>query len=167
MKCLVTGATGFIGSFLVRHLLAEGHEVAVLLRGSSSSSCWRIVDLLPRLQIIHGDMAQVINFRDDVIALQPEICFHLAWEGVGGEARNAPEQLVTNVVSSMQILELSYQAGCRVFVTVGSQAEYGIHDGVLDENVATNPATAYAVAKNALSQLATKYCALNGIRFLW
>lgn len=47
MKVLVTGATGFLGSHLVKVLLKQEHEVIILKR--SFSNTWRINDVLSKL----------------------------------------------------------------------------------------------------------------------
>jgi nucleoside-diphosphate-sugar epimerase len=71
MKVLVTGATGFLGSHLVRALVARGDRVVVLKRGRSDLA--RIRDLVPRLALHdaeggldrlfaeHGDLAGVLH----------------------------------------------------------------------------------------------------------
>ena len=41
MKCFVTGASGFIGSNLVRELLARKHRVKALVRPGSDGADWR------------------------------------------------------------------------------------------------------------------------------
>ena len=46
-RVLVTGGTGFVGANLVRRLVADGHEVHLLLR--SESNPWRLFELMDRL----------------------------------------------------------------------------------------------------------------------
>jgi UDP-glucose 4-epimerase len=167
MKCFITGATGFLGSFLVRRLLAEGHEVHAMIRTPQAEACWRIADLMPRIRVVEADLNSLGRLDALLPAMRPDVVFHLAWDGVGSEARNSPVQLVHNVRSSLNILELCRLSGCSVFVGLGSQAEYGIGQGVLKENSVCNPLTAYGVAKNSLSMLATKFGEITKTRVLW
>ena len=51
MRCLVTGATGHIGSYLVRYIIERGAEVAVLLR-PATTNLWRIEDVLHHLYTV-------------------------------------------------------------------------------------------------------------------
>lgn len=77
MKTLVTGGAGFIGSNIVRLLLAEGHEVTVLDDLSSGYRC--NLTPFPEVRFIEGDV------RDREAVLQAvagtEVVFHLfrAW----------------------------------------------------------------------------------------
>jgi nucleoside-diphosphate-sugar epimerase len=78
----------------------------------------------------------------------PEIVLHLAWEGVGGADRNHPVQL-SNVSSSIELFQLTGEIGCKSFIGLGSQAEYGLLSGRIDENALTKPTTTYGAAKLA------------------
>ena len=66
MKCLVTGASGFVGSYLVEFLAKEGHEVtalavceARLLRNAASTFAFVEADLLDRKSIGMSDRLSV------------------------------------------------------------------------------------------------------------
>jgi len=165
MRCFVTGASGFVGSHLVRTLVERGHQVTVLLRPESSSA--RLQDCLSRVSVVHGDMRDVEGMR----ALWPEeafdVAFHLAWSGVTGEARNFPSQITDNVVQSLLLWKALQQHGCKTFVGLGSQAEYGPQSGILTETSPVHPQTAYGVAKLTLGMQLQEACLRSGMRFLW
>ena len=55
MKVLVTGGTGFIGSTLVRHLIAAHHEVRVLVRAKKDSFLLENLDI----EVVNGDVTYV------------------------------------------------------------------------------------------------------------
>lgn len=167
MKCFVTGATGFVGSFLVRQLLADGHEVHAMIRNPEGASCWRIADVISQIRVVKGDLAHLDPLSELLPVLRPDVIFHLAWEGVGSEARNSPVQLIQNVNSTLQLLELCRLSKCPVFVGLGSQAEYGIANGLLGEDSSCNPVTSYGVAKHALSVLALKFGEITKTRIVW
>lgn len=61
-RILVTGGTGFAGARVVRQLIEQGRDVAVLLRASSKGR--RIDDLLDRCTVIRGDLFQLEAARD-------------------------------------------------------------------------------------------------------
>jgi nucleoside-diphosphate-sugar epimerase len=96
-----------------------------------------------------------------------DVAFHLAWSGVTGESRNLPSQITDNVVQSLLLWEALRQHGCKAFVGLGSQAEYGPHSGMLTEATPVHPQTAYGVAKLTLGMQLQEACMRTGMRFLW
>jgi UDP-glucose 4-epimerase len=92
---------------------------------------------------------------------------HLAWQGVTNTARNDPEQITQNVPGMLVLCDAAHKAGCRCWVGIGSQAEYGSIQGVLTEDLPLHPSTAYGSAKLAAEMLTQKLCELYGVRFVW
>lgn len=165
MRAFVTGATGQLGSYLVRDLLSRGHKVAVLLRDPSNA--WRISSVLDSCEVIVGKIESITQIQSSLTAWKPDVCFHLAWFGVTAEFRNDPRQVSVNGKGSLELLEVLANAGCKSFIGVGSQAEYGIVDGILFEHLPLAPVTAYGVTKHSVRLLSEKFCELAGIRHVW
>lgn len=163
-KIFVTGGTGFVGARVVRQLVEEGREVAVLMRASSNNR--RINDLLDRCTVIHGDLAQIETARAALTRFAPEAVLHLAWEGVKGADRNSTVQM-DNVVASINLYQLTEQIGCRHFVGLGSQAEYGPLSGRISETAPTRPTTAYGAAKLATGLVLDRTAVAAGRPFAW
>src|SRR5262245_17757731 len=160
MRALITGATGFIGSYVAHSLLARGWAVAAIVRGGADP--WRIASLLPQLHVIGGDLAAGTLDVRAIAAFAPTLTIHLAWDGVSGRVRDDPRQ-VDNVAAGVRLVEAVRAAGCRRFIGLGSQAEYGPSRGPLDEDSATTPLTMYGVAKLATCRLTRRLCELHGI----
>lgn len=165
MRCLITGASGHLGSILTRQLVAAGAEVAVLLRPQSDMR--RLGDALGRVTVLRADLADLAPARAALAAVAPEVVFHLAWYGVTSEYRDDPGQITHNVTGSLELLRLVHSTGCRRWIGLGSQAEYGHQAGVLTEELPANPVTAYGVAKLGLGLLTRKLGALLGMRVVW
>lgn len=159
MRCLVTGAAGHLGSHLTEQLVREGAEVTVLVR--EESDLWRLAGVLERVNVLRRARPSEIK------RAAPEAVFHLAWQGVAGDSRDAPEQLTVNVAATLELCQIVVEAGCRVFVGLGSQAEYGPHDSVLTEETLARPVTAYGVAKLCAGMMTAKLCELAGVRHVW
>lgn len=165
MRCLVTGASGHLGSYLTERLLQAGWEVFVLAR--EQSDLWRLCDVLERVNVVRADLSNLSNVAPAINELKPEATFHLAWDGVTSAFKNSPEQITRNVTGSLELFEIVRSAGCKLWVGVGSQAEYGAHDSMLTEETPARPLTAYGTAKLCVGLLTKKLCELSGMRYVW
>ena len=164
MRIFITGATGFIGSYISEMLLERGHEIAVLLRPGADT--WRIAAHLARLQAIAGDLAATPAFAPALRDFHPDTVIHCAWNGVGNAARNDTRQ-VDNVVHATSLVKVAHEAGATCFIGFGSQAEYGPRSDKTNERAALNPTTAYGAAKAAAYYLSKVLCEQGGLRFCW
>jgi nucleoside-diphosphate-sugar epimerase len=164
MRILVTGATGFLGSYLVADLVVHGHDVAALVR--PQSDMWRLHDLLPRLHVARGSLDDPESLREPLRIFRPDAVAHLGWTGVAGADRNAPEQ-ARNIPITVQLAALAAEVGASVFVGAGSQAEYGPYLRAIREDDVTHPTTRYGEAKLAAGMMASQTAAANGMRLAW
>ena len=165
MRVFLTGASGFVGSFFLRNLLSSSeYEVSVLLR--KPKDAWRIQDLLPKVQVIVGELDQLAIIEAELFDFRPNAFVHLAWNGVLGGERNDPSQW-RNVSSTMELVELAKKLNVKNFIGLGSQAEYGRCQNKIDESCQTKPTTLYGVSKLAAQLLSERLCAEYGIRHAW
>lgn len=164
MRVLVTGAGGFLGAHVAAELAANGHAVTALVRPASAP--WRLAPLAGRIDILRGDLADGPALSGLLAAVRPEAVVHLAWEGVGNVARNDPAQ-ARNIAVALDLVSAVTDAGARVFLGAGSQAEYGPKDHAIREEDATLPTTLYGHAKLAAGLMAGQLAAARSLRFAW
>lgn len=164
MRILVTGAAGFLGSYLVTELVERRHDVAVLLRPGSHP--WRLEALGDRIQRECVDLDHRSKLCKSLAELRPEVIAHLAWRGVENVDHNNHVQ-AHNIPTTMHLLDLAAAAGARVFIGAGSQAEYGPYDRPISELDATHPTTLYGHAKLAAGLMANWLAAKRDLRFAW
>jgi dihydroflavonol-4-reductase len=115
MRCLVTGATGFVGANLVHELVARGHQVRALVRSASNLRGLAGVDHEP----VPGDVTDVASLRAALAGC--DWCFHVAasyhlW------MRDYRPMFRANVDGTRSVLESAGAAGCSRIVytsTVG------------------------------------------------
>ncbi len=165
MRCLVTGASGFLGSHLVRSLLEHKHEVTVLIRPLGAPE--RLRGCLDSVRVLYGSLEDLTGLDEGLRREPVDAAFHLAWSGVAGQFRNSTEVVRANVAGSLDVWEVLRKHGCTTVIGVGSQAEYGPKSTVLTEEMTTDPETVYGAAKLALCILLRQLCRTADMRFAW
>lgn len=165
MRVAVTGGTGFVGARIVQLALDAGDDVAVLSRGTLSAG--RLATVRDRVTTIQGHFGDAAAIAAPLASFAPEVVIHTAWFGVGNRFRDDPRQVEDNLTASATLVTVAADAGARAFVGFGSQAEYGPHEGPLDERALTVPTTRYGVAKLAAGHLCRLIAAERGMRSAW
>ena len=163
MRILLTGGSGFIGSHLCRELVDAGHTVAALSRGTS---LWRMKDALDAVTLVKGDLGNLAACAQAISSFRPEAVAHLGWQGVANFDRDSPLQ-VKNIGWTAELFEMARDVGARVFLGLGSQAEYGPKSAVIGADDATSPTTLYGEAKLATGRIAARLANDAGMRFVW
>jgi nucleoside-diphosphate-sugar epimerase len=161
---LVTGATGFVGSSVVRHLVDSGVDVAIIVRPDSSRR--RLDGAIGRLQVLEGDLADGPATARLVERSRPEACIHAAWYAEPGKYLDSPRNL-DSLRSSLELLESLIAVGCKHVVGVGTCFEYAMQDTPLQEDSPTAPFTLYAAAKLAFYLVAAQRAAQAGVGLAW
>lgn len=148
MKVLVTGATGFIGNYVVKELLKKGASVI-----TSSTSKHKAESFPWFNRVIHIPF----NLSDDVRETDlhkffhsPEVLIHLAWQGLPDyrSSLHIDDYLPAHTV----FLKNLVLNGLKNVTVTGTCLEYGLQEGRLSEVLIPKPTTAYAIAKNQLRQ---------------
>lgn len=161
MKVFITGGTGYIGSYLIKHLIDSGHELLCLKRPNSNLD--RLSNYKDKVIWVNNNE----NWQDKFRSYQPYIVYNLAWNGVSSSDRIIWEKQVQNICLQQELLDLSLECNVQKFVGIGSQSEYGDFQNIVDENYPINPKTAYAAAKCASLTIMKTFCEINHIDWYW
>lgn len=160
-KVVITGASGFIGNCVARQLLANGHEVHLLLR--PGANLWRLNGILDQCHVHDADIVDGETVRRVVSQIQPEAILHLAAYGAYEWQSEASTILQTNVLGTCHLLEAATAAGATLFVNTGSSSEYGYRSEPMRESDRLQPNSVYAVAKAAQSHLCSLHAQNAGM----
>lgn len=150
-KFLITGATGFVGSCLVRKLVESGEEVHLLLRQQAKT--WRIKDLISKVVIHESDLSNIEELKKIIKKINPTVIYHLAANGAYS-SQNDPDLIIqTNFLGTWNLLKALMDIDYELFVNTGSSSEYGFKQAPMRETDMLEPASYYAVTKAAQTML--------------
>lgn len=161
MALLVTGAGGFIGSYLTENLVQSGHRVRALVRYNSRGSWGHLdgldPDLRDRIDVRLGDVIDPYLVRDLVEGC--EIVFHLAaLIGIPYSYHAPASYVATNVTGTLNVLEACRQAKVRRVIVTSTSEVYGTaRYAPIDESHPLQAQSPYAASKIAADKLADSY----------
>ena len=153
-RALVTGATGFVGSHLVRRLVDDGWHVECVVRPESDCAA------LPVEAVRRISDGSTCGLAHIMTRAAPDVVFHLASLFV---SEHVPEQVeplvVSNVLFGAQLLEAMTLAGVGSLVNTGTAWQHY-------QGSAYEPVNLYAATKQALEAIARYYVSARGLRMV-
>lgn len=159
MNVAVTGATGFIGRYIVRKLLAEGHHCHCWFR--NPDRCFTVDGGTASLSWRQGELGSRQSCEDLVAGCDAVVHsgLHRQGESFRGGEGDIAEFVQKNVVGSIQLIEAARAAGVRKFVFLSTCA---VHEKILDDRPLdeTHPlwmTTHYGAYKAAVEQFVHSY----------
>lgn len=163
MKVLITGASGFIGNYVVKELLRLGHAV---IASSSNPEKAREKSWFRDVTYVNFNLADyddTINYFD--FFFRPDIMIHLAWEGLP-DFKGAFHTDV-NLPRHKAFLQNMIRNGLSDLSVTGTCLEYGMQEGALHEDDPVKPTTSYGIAKNELRVFLSQLQKMYAIRIKW
>ena len=159
MKIAVTGATGFIGRYIVRHLASLGHICRCWFRPGSDRV--GLEGISPRLDWLPGELGTPRAAASLVAGCQAVV--HAALYHPGGGFRGGEGDILDfvsrNVVGSIELIEAARSSGVERFVFISTCAvhEKILENRPLDETHPTSPTSHYGAHKAAIEQFVHSY----------
>lgn len=113
-NALVTGAGGFVGSWLTYALVEQGASVTVILRDQVGSSNFQMLGLSGRVNTVHGSVTDLPLVERALNEYEIDTCFHLAAQAIVVAANRSPlSTFESNIRGTWVVLE-----GCRLCKSV-------------------------------------------------
>ena len=154
MKILVTGANGYLGQGIVKHILDCGHEVAAV-----DFSLDYVDDRAVKMACNLFSVVDPYNYFG-----KPDVLLHLAWRDGFVHYSDAH---IEDIPKHYYLIKSFAKSDAKKIVVMGSMHEIGFFEGSIKEDTPCNPITPYGISKNGLRELTKMICGQEGKMFQW
>ena len=163
-RAIITGATGAVGSALIRELIDHGVEVLVLCREGSRRNAQ-----IPESRLVTRKFftLDTLGALENDTGWDYDVFYHLAWNGTVGADRNDMYLQNRNVTYALDAVRTAQRFGCRRFIGAGSQAECGRVEGLLRPDTPAFPENGYGIAKLCAGQMTRELAHQLGLEHIW
>lgn len=154
MKILVTGANGYLGQGIVKHLIDCGCEVV--------ATDIQVDNIDDRAQKKACDLFSIDNpylYFD-----KPDVLLHLAWRDGFIHYSDAH---INELPNHYNFLKKIVDSDIQMITAMGTMHEIGFFEGSINEWTPCNPVTPYGISKNALRELLCTLCKEKNKKFQW
>lgn len=157
MKVLLTGASGFVGHYVLGALQRNGIEAVVVGRSRPKLSA----------RFVEADLLSTTDFHPLLHQTQATHLLHLAWYAEHGEYWTSPLNLRW-AEATTRLVEAFCATGGQQVVVAGTCAEYDwAHGYCREDSTPLNPATLYGSAKDATRRLVMAVCEQYQVPCAW
>lgn len=157
MKVAVTGASGFLGGYVLPELAALPKTEVVATARTRPANLPKGVSFQP------GALAEPVGFYDRLG--RPDVVIHLAWSGLPNYA--SLHHFETELPAQFHFLRTLISDGLPRLLVAGTCYEYGMIDGCLSEGQEARPVTAYGFAKDSLRRQLELLRTVEPFQLIW
>ena len=158
-KVIITGANGFIGSSLIKKMVANNVEV-VAVDITFAGDRLPATDLITKIE--PGVDAAL---ADKIPAGEYDAFYHLAWRGVNGAEKADPTVQLANIQMAVDCANIWKKLSVKKYLCAGTVAENATFS--LSNLQQTSGGMMYGVAKHACRLIVEDYCKNIGQNFVW
>ena len=164
-RAIITGATGIVGTALVSELISHGVEVLAIDRKDAQRD-----NHLPKksqvVQIYH-DLEELESLSNET-GKQYDVLYHLGWKTIESDARNDSFQLQQqNIKHTLDAVRLAKRFGCKTFIGIGDQSEYGCIDASLGTTSENQAERNYSLGKLWAGMMSRELSHQLCMKYVW
>lgn len=158
MRIAVTGATGFIGRYVINSLVRQGYDVLSVGRTVNIDS-----GITP---VIKFDLLEEYDYSW-LSEYKPSHLLHLAWYAEHGKFWTSNLNL-NWCDATVRLIDAFCKYGGERVVVAGSCAEYDWNFGYCKEEITpSNPSTLYGITKDSARRMSSEICHLSSVSLAW
>lgn len=154
MKILVTGANGYLGQGIVKHIIDSGNDVV-----AADFNVDNVVERADKRACNLFSVEDPYNYFG-----QPDVLLHLAWRNGFVHYSNTH---IDDLPKHYAFINAFAESDVQMITAMGSMHEIGFFEGSIKEDTSCNPITPYGISKNALRELTGMLCKQKKKKFQW
>lgn len=162
----LTGSTSMVGLALIRECIYRYIKVTALVRPNSPR-----VERIPKsdlIKIIDCDLDKIGTITNIDESMFPiDVFFHIGWANNERKHRNSCEAQFKNIQYTIDAVHLAKKIGCKRFVGLGGQDEYGVVSTPLKNKIPVDPITPTGITKYAAGKYSEFECERLGLEYIW
>ncbi len=151
-KLILTGANGFVGSYIARSFSDSGYEITAVVRNKNSDIS--LLKGINNIQIVFCDLDSIEDLPQILSHKNYDLFLHFAWEASAGADRSNTAIQLKNVEATCKAVKTAKELHCNRFVFAGSIMTYEAKEYVLNNNSTPSPTYIYSTAKLTASMMA-------------
>lgn len=144
MKVLVTGACGFVGKRVVNELAKYGVDIIVSDIEDTYDTCYN------NIRYIKHDFSDDGNGLYEKLG-RPDKLIHLAWKGLPNYTEDF--HVTYNALNGYNFIKRLVKEGLQDITCAGTCMEYGMKNGLIEDDELTDPITKYGIGKDLLRRM--------------
>ena len=162
MNILITGGTGFIGSYLTRRLHKINHKIILIKR--SFSDTWRIDDIMDKL--ITYDLDKIVDLENIFSKNKIDLIIHLAGLHIRHHSatKEIEEMNNVNINFPTKLLDIATRFQVKGFINTGTFSEYKLTIKPASEKDKIEPYNYYSATKSVFENLLKFYTVNSNLR---
>lgn len=160
---IITGANGFLGSYVCKSFASSGYNVTAVVRSETSD-----ISAISDIDNIHIAYCELENISKlpELSECNYDLFLHFAWEGSAGSGRCDESLQLKNVMFSCDALRTASKLGCKRFVFAGSIMEYEASQYVLNDCTRPPKPYTYSISKLTADMMLKTLAAELGIEYI-
>lgn len=149
---IVTGATGFVGRWLIKELTSRDVKVIAVIRSRQSDAAF--LEQIKNVEIVVCPLNEISTLPHKISKENIDVFYHFAWSGTSGADRADIKLQLENVQATCSAVRAASEIGCKKFVNAGSIMEYEAMQYIPENGSTPALGNIYSIAKQTADFMA-------------